>query len=539
VVVVGGGHNGLTCACYLARAGLKVGVFERRSIVGGAAVTEEFHPGFRNSTASYTVSLLHPKVIRELRLAEHGLTIIPRPMQNFLPLPDGSAFCAGPTLSDTLRALEPRSRADAVRLPQFYAMLERAVAVLRSLLLKTPPADLSSWRERLGLLALGHEIAQLAPETQREVHEIMTRSAGELLDGWFEDEALKALHGFDAVVGSFQSPYTPSSAYVLLHHVFGEVNGRSGVWGHALGGMGAISQALAAEARRLGVEIHTDSPVEQILTEGAGRAPGRARAVAIQLGDGRRIGARRIAANVDPRRLYLTLIDRAVLPAEFTARIERYRCESATFRMNLALSELPSFSAMPGPGAHLGAGIILAPSLAYMDRAWLDARASGCSRAPIIEMLIPSTLDASLAPAGAHVASVFCQHFAYRLPDGRSWDEQRDGTADLIIDTIETYAPNFRRSVIGRLALSPVDLEQRFGLTGGDIFHGALGLDQLWAARPVVGYGDYRSPLEGLYLCGSGAHPGGGVSALPGHNAAREILKDSRRLRRFITNKKG
>jgi len=529
VVVIGGGHNGLTCACYLARAGLKVLILERRSVVGGAAVTEEFHPGFRNSTASYTVSLLNPKVIRDLRLAEHGLTVLERPLQNFLPLPDGTGFCAGPTLADTTAAVQQRSPADAARLPAFHAMLERVLGYVRGLLLKTPPASLHGARDLWGLLSMGRALRRLPSETQHEVHELLTRSAGDVLDAWFESDALKALHGFDAVVGAFQSPYAPTSAYVLLHHALGEVNGKPGVWGHAVGGMGAITQAMAQEAMRLGVHIRTQAPVAALATESA--RGNRVRVSAVRLADGTSVEAAIVAANVDPKTLFLALLEPRALPAEFRARIERYRCESATFRMNVALSELPRFEARPPEpraGAHLASGIIIAPSLAYLDRAYLDARASGWSHAPIIEMLIPSTIDPTLAPAGAHVASLFCQHFTYSLPHGRNWRSERERAADLILDTVDAYAPNFKRSVVGRLVLSPLDLEERFGLPRGDIFHGALGLDQLWAARPALGHGDYRTPVQGLYLCGSGSHPGGGVTGVPGHNAAREILRDRR-----------
>lgn len=527
VIVVGAGHNGLTCACYLARAGLKVVVLERRAVVGGAAVTEEFHPGFRNSTASYTVSLLHPKILRDLKLADHGLTLVERPMQNFLPLADGTAFCAGPTLADTLTAVQQRSPADAERLPAFHAMLRRAVDYLRRLALATPPGGLHGPRDLWTLLTLGRQLRRLPIETQRDLHEILTRSAGDLLDGWFESDALKALLGFDAVVGAFQSPYTPGSAYGMLHHAIGEVNGKTGQWGHAVGGMGSITQAMAREATRLGVEIRTEAPVAAVTTQSA-RA-GRIRVTGVQLAGGSALHASIVAANVTPKRLFLELIDRDVLPADFTRRIERYRSESATLRMNVALSELPRFEALPNPGPHLASGILIAPSLGYMDRAYLDARDSGWSRAPIIELLIPSTLDATLAPRGAHVASLFCQHFRYDLPDGRTWREERERAAAAVIDAVTDRAPNFRQSILGTLILSPADLEERFGLTRGDIFHGALGLDQLWAARPVLGHGHYRTPVAGLYLCGSGSHPGGGVSGLPGHNAAREVLRDRRR----------
>jgi len=529
VAIIGAGHNGLSCACYLARSGLKVGIFESRGIAGGAAVTEEFHPGFRNSTASYTVSLLHQQVIRDLRLPEHGLRIIERPMQNFLPLGGTSPrnFCVGPGSSDTRAALAAFSPKDADRLADYYRMVERVVAFLRDLLLRTPPANLRRARDLLGLLNLGNTFRKLPATAQHEVHELFTRSAGELLDGWFESDAIKALLGFDAVVGAFQSPYAPGSGYVLLHHAFGETNGKSGVWGHAIGGMGSITQAMVKEATRLGVDIHLDSAVAQVRAHHSS-ADGPACATGLLLSDGREIRADRIAANINPRLLFTRLIDAALLPEEFRSRIQRYRCESATFRMNLALSELPRFTGMPGQGAHLGAGIIIAPSLEYMDQAYLSARSQGISQAPIVEMLIPSTIDDSLAPPGAHVASLFCQHFRYQLPDGRSWEQERDAAADRVIDTVTAHASNFRHSIVARLTLSPLDLEQRFGLLGGDIFHGALGLDQIWAARPLLGFGNYRTPLRRLYMCGSGTHPGGGVTAVPGHNAAREIIKDHR-----------
>ncbi|HEY1900066.1 MAG TPA: NAD(P)/FAD-dependent oxidoreductase [Steroidobacteraceae bacterium] len=529
VAIIGAGHNGLTCACYLARAGLKVGVFERRGIAGGTAVTEEFHPGFRNSTASYTVSLLHQQVIRDLRLKDHGLRIIERPMQNFLPLGEGPQqrnFCVGPNSVDTRAALAAFSPKDADRLTDYYRMLDRVVAFLRDLLLRTPPANLRRTRDLLGLLSMGNAFRKLPATAQYEVHELFTRSAGELLDGWFESDAIKALLGFDAVVGAWQSPYSPGSGYVLLHHAFGETNGKTGAWGHAIGGMGSITQAMAAEARRLGVDIQLDAGVERVCVTDSHN--GRGLATGLQLQDGRQIGACRIAANINPRLLFTRLIAATALPDDFLARIQRFRCESATFRMNVALSELPHFNGMPANGPHLGAGIIMAPSLDFMDRAYLSARTAGMSQTPIVEMLIPSTIDDSLAPPGAHVASLFCQHFRYQLPNGRRWQDERDTAANLIIDTVSRHAPNFRGSIVGTLALSPADLEERFGLLGGDIFHGALGLDQIWAARPLLGYGDYRTPVRGLYLCGSGAHPGGGVTAVPGHNAAREIIKDHR-----------
>jgi phytoene dehydrogenase-like protein len=523
-IVIGGGHNGLVCACYLAGAGLKVRVLERRAVLGGAAVTEEFAPGFRNSTAAYTVSLLNPKVIRELRLAEHGLKIVERPFANFLPLPDGRSFRLGPTTADTQKELARFSARDAERLPSYYRTIEAAADTLRALVLATPPNLGGGWRNALRALGLGGRFACLSRSAQRDLWDLVTRSAGELLDWWFESDPVKAAFGFDAQVGHFASPWSPGSAYVLLHHAFGEVNGKRGTWGHALGGMGAVSEAIAKEARARGVEITSGAEVIAVRVKGG-------RAASVALSDGSEIEAQSIAAGVNPKLLYLKLLEPGALDAEFRSRIERWRCASGTFRMNVALSELPDFTCAPGKHAqpHHSSGIIIAPSLAYMERAYFDARTQGYSREPIVEMLIPSTVDTSLAPAGAHVASLFCQHFDPVLPNGRSWDDAKEAAADAVVETVNRHAPNFKASIIARRILSPLDLERDFGLVGGDIFHGALTLDQLFSARPVLGYADYRSPVRGLYLCGSGAHPGGGVTGAPGHNAAREILRDFRR----------
>jgi phytoene dehydrogenase-like protein len=347
-----------------------------------------------------------------------------------------------------------------------------------------------------------------------------------MLDYWFESDPIKAAFGFDAVVGNFASPYSAGSAYVLLHHAFGEVNGKKGTWGHAIGGMGAITQAIATEARAHGVEITTDAGVAKVLSRN-GRATG------VVLDDGTEIAARAVIGNLNPKLLYLKLVDAAELDAaepDFRERMNRWQCGSGSFRMNVALSELPDFSCAPGTNAqpHHSSGIVIGPSLAYLDRAYDDAKQLGLSREPIVEVLIPSTLDDTLAPKGQHVASLFCQQFNPVLPDGKTWDDRRDEAADLIIDTVTKYAPNFKRSILARQILSPLDLERQFGLVGGDIFHGRLSLDQLFSARPMLGHADYRSPLKGLYLCGAGAHPGGGVTGAPGHNAAREVLKDFR-----------
>ena len=533
-VIIGGGHNGLTCAAYLAAAGLSVCVAERRLVVGGAAVTEEFHPGFRNSTASYTVSLLDPQVIRDLKLAEHGLSIRERPFANFLPLPNGEYLKVGGGIAATQAEVAKFSRSDADALPSYYAMLDRIAAVLRDMLGVTPPNIRAGTAQDVAalfdLMKSGRKLRALSLPERRDLVDLFTKSAGDVLDRWFESEPIKAVFGFDAVVGNFASPYTPGSAYVLLHHVFGEVNGKPGQWGHALGGMGAITQAMAAECTARGVVLRTNAPVARVIVK-AGRAAG------VELESGDVIEAARVIANVTPKLLFERLVAPEHLPDDFRARIAGYRCGSGTFRMNVALSELPDFKALPGrvPQPHHGSGIIMAPSLAYMERAYFDARTDGWSRAPIVEMLIPSTVDPSLAPPGMHVASLFCQHANPELGaviPGRTWDDVREEVADVMIAAVNGFAPNFAGSVLGRRILSPLDLEREFGLTSGDIFHGALSLDQLFSARPVLGHADYRMPVRGLYLCGSGAHPGGGVTGIPGRNAAREIVRDARR-RRF------
>ncbi len=528
-VIVGGGHNGLVCAAYLAAAGLNVTVLERRNVVGGAAVTEEFHPGFRNSVAAYTVSLLNPKVIRDLELQKHGLHVVERRVSNFLPLDDGQYLQVG--AGRTAAEVAKFSARDAARLEAYGERLDVIADVLRELVLETPPnVTASGWADALPQLLLGarlgRRLGKLSLPMRRELLALFAKSAGDYLDGWFESAPIKAAYGFDGIVGNYASPYTPGSAYVLLHHVFGEVNGRKGAWGHAIGGMGAITQAMARAAERRGVEIRLGCAVREVVVEG-GRATG------IVTDKGERIRARCVVSNLNPKLLYGALIDPGALDADFRERMQAWRCGSGTFRMNVALAELPDFTVLPGRtlADHHTAGIIMAPSLQYMDRAYIDARSSGWSKQPIVEMLIPSTLDGSLAPPGQHVASLFCQHVAPALPDGASWDAHREEVADLMIDLVNRHAPNFRAAVLGRQILSPLDLERTFGLVGGDIFHGALGLDQLFSARPTLGHADYRGPLKGLYMCGSGTHPGGGVTGAPGHNAAREILLDFRRRR--------
>ncbi len=518
-LIIGGGHNGLVCACYLAAKGLSVRVLERRGVVGGAAVTEEFHPGFKNSTASYTVSLLNPKIIRDLNLHEHGLRVVERPFSNFLPLSDTEYIKVGGTLAATLTEVARFSARDAVRLPAYYQMLDRVADVLKDLLLETPPNVGGGLHDLIQAWKTGKRFKALDMDARRDVLDLFTKSAGEMLDQWFESAPIKACFGFDSVVGNFASPYTPGSAYVLLHHVFGEVNGKPGIWGHAIGGMGAITQAMAAEALARGVEISLNAPVAKLLVrDGA--------AYGVVLEEGSEILAKNVVSNLNPKLLFQKIVPTEFVPPSFTQRVAGYQCGSGTFRMNVALDELPRFTCHPEPGLHHSSGIIMAPSLRYMEQAFFDARTHGWSKNPIVEILIPSIVDDSLAPAGKHVASLFCQHVSPILPDGRSWDDAREDVADLMLDTVNKFAPNFKASVIARQIHSPLDLERNFGLVGGDIFHGALTLNQLFSARPILGYGDYRTPIKKLYQCGSGTHPGGGVTGVPGHNAAREILRD-------------
>jgi phytoene dehydrogenase-like protein len=418
---------------------------------------------------------------------------------------------------------------DAARLDDYHARLDAVADVLRTLVLETPPNvveghPLAALGGLIKTGRLARRLRRLGLDGQRDFVDLFTGSASAYLDGWFESDPIKAAYGFDGIVGNYASPYTPGSAYVLLHHCFGEVNGRRGVWGHAIGGMGAITQAMAKSAAARGAAIRLSAAVREVVIE-------RGRAVGVRLDGGEVVRAAAIVANVNPKLLYLDLIDAAALPPGFRARMEKYRCGSGTFRINVALAELPDFSALPGRALaeHHAAGIILAPSLAYMEQAYFDARATGWSRRPIVELVIGSALDDSLAPRGRHVASLFCQHVAPQLPDGSSWDDHRDKVADLMIATVDRYAPNFSRAVLGRQIFTPLDLERTFGLVGGDIFHGALDLGQLFSARPLLGHADYRGPIPALYMCGAGTHPGGGVTGAPGHNAAREVLRDFRR----------
>ena len=519
-IIIGGGHNGLVCGFYLARAGLKVRILERRDVIGGAAVTEEFHPGFRNSTASYTVSLLRPKVIKDMRLHERGWRIIERTISNFFPHEGGYLKLGGGT-ARTQAEFARFSQKDAETFPRYEAALERVAEVLRDMSLKTPPNAGGGLRDLLALAAQGKRMSGLDIEAQRDVMDLFVKSARSFLESWYENDFIQAAFGFDAVVGNYAGVDSPGSAYVLLHHVFGEINGKKGMWGHSVGGMGAITKYMAEACVEAGCEISLEAPVAKVLGDGK-------KVAGVRLESGEEIIAPIVAANVGPALLFRQLVDRADLTPEFARRMDNFKAGSGTFRMNVALSELPSFTVLPGSekAEHHTAGIIISPTLDYMDKAFIDAKSKGWSDEPIVEMKLPTSVDDSLAPPGQHIASLFCQQFAPVLPDGRSWDDEREKAAELIIDTVTKHAPNFRSSIIATQIHSPLDLERKFGLIGGDIMHGHMTLDQLWSARPVLGHGDYRAPIKGLYMCGSGTHPGGGVTGAPGHNAAHEILRD-------------
>lgn len=526
VAILGGGHNGLVCAAYLARASLRVVVLEQNPVSGGAAVTEEFHPGFRNSVASYAVSLLHPKVIADLHLEQQGLHIIERPAANFWPTLKGTGLVMPHGTANRQRAIAALSTRDAERLPAYEAMLERAAAVLRTLLLQTPPNAGGGWGEWWKTLQVGRQLHGLGLAEQQVLVDLFTQSVSELLDRWFEHDLVKAAFAFDGIVGTLASPSTPGTAYVLLHHCFGEVNGKSGVWGHAIGGMGSITRAMARAAEAAGAVIRTNAAVAEVNDDGR-------KVTGLTLRNGEVIRAKAVAANIPPKLLFRDFLSDTVVETAVRERFTAISSGSGTFRMNVALSELPDFSCRPGAQQqpHHGAGIVVGESIGYLDRAYHTAMLEGWSREPVVEILIPSTIDDTLAPPGRHVASLFVQHVQPRLPSPRSWQDpsEKQAFADLVIDTVSRHAPNFRAAILGRQVLSPWDLEQRFGLVDGDIFHGQLRLGQLFSARPVLGSADYRLPVAGLYLCGSGAHPGGGVTGLPGHNAAREILRDFRR----------
>jgi phytoene dehydrogenase-like protein len=526
-IIIGAGHNGLVAAGYLARAGLRVLVLERRHVVGGACVTEETFPGFKVSTAAYVNSLFHKAIVRDLRLAGYGYQVLARDPSSFTPFPDGRSLLMGPDADLTRKEIAKFSVRDAERYPHYEAMLERVADVIEPTLTLSPPDLLKPrLRDLHRLFSLGRAFRRLGPGAGEAV-EILTGAARTILDRWFESEQLKATLATDAIIGAMASPSMPGTAYVLFHHVMGETEGKRGVWGYVRGGMGGLTQALAAAARDLGATIRCGAEVARILVrDGA--------AVGVALAGGEEYHAPIVASNADARVTFLRLLDARALPADFVAAVERIGYESASLKINVALAEVPSFLALPGsgPGPQHRGTIHICPDQDYIERAFDDAKYGRPSARPVLECTIPSVVDPTVAPPGRHLMSMFVQYAPYALREG-SWDDQREAFADRCFDLLEEYAPGFKRSVLARQVLTPLDLERIFNLTGGNIFHGAMTPSQLFAFRPVPGYARYRTPIRGLYLCGAAAHPGGGVMGTPGLNAAREIL-GRRRLRASV-----
>jgi phytoene dehydrogenase-like protein len=522
-IIIGAGHNGLVAAAYLARAGKKVLVLERREVIGGCTVTEELWPGFKVSTASYVNSLFRPEIIRDLDLKRHGFAMIPRSPSSFTPLPDGRYLLMGPDKEMTHREVSKFSRRDADNLPKYEAMLERVAAFLEPMLVQTPPNPWSNAPADLIQLAkTAWSFRKLGDDDGKQAIEILTGAANPILDRWFESEEVKTTISTDAIIGAFATPSMPGTAYVLFHHVMGECDGARGVWGYVRGGMGGLANAIASAAKERGAEIKVNAPVSRILIKGG-------QAVGVALANGDEYHADKVVSCVDANVTFLRLIDVKDLPAKFVESVKHLDYSSASCKINLALSEVPNFTCLPGNGVgpqHHGT-IHISPNRAYIEKAFDCAKYGYISDNPVIEATIPSSLDNTLTPQGKHVMSMFTQYFPYKLaPDAGTLEENKKRYAERCIDIMTEYAPNFRRSVLNYQVLAPADLESVFGLTGGNIMQGVMSLSSLAFMRPLPGYADYRTPVKGLYLCGAATHPGGGVMGACGYNAAREILKD-------------
>jgi phytoene dehydrogenase-like protein len=522
VIIVGGGHNGLVAAAYLARAGRRVLVLERREMVGGCSVTEEIWPGYKVSTAAYLSSLMQERVIRDLELEHFGYHVDAKDPAFFSAFPDDRYLFMWQDERKTLSEIAKFSEYDAAIYPAYENQLERISKVVESLLLTTPPEfPPRSMGDLLDYLKLAAKFAGLGARDTIALVKIFTKSAADLLDEWFESEQVKVTLATDGVIGANGGPRSPGTAYILLHHVMGGVGGKRGLWGFVRGGMGGVSNAIADSARFHGATIRTSAPVEKILSNGGGVR-------GVVLHGGEEIYAPIVASNLTPHQTFLRLMDVRELPEQLIAPLGAYRSEGTSCKINLALNGLPDFRATPGtPGPQHRATMHICPSIEYVERAWDDAKYGKPSHAPLIEMTIPTMYDASLAPPGKHIMGIFLQYAPYTLRES-NWDEQREPFANRVIELIEEYAPGFRSRIEHMQVLTPLDLERRFGLTGGNIFHGEMSLDQMFVMRPVPGCARYRTPVRGLYLCGSGTHPGGGVMGAPGHNAAREILKHER-----------
>ena len=519
-IIIGGGHNGLTTAAYLARAGRKVLVLERRQVLGGAAVTEEVFPGFRFSVCSYVVSLLRPEIIRELDLPRHGLEILPLD-GTFTPMPSGDYLWRVNDHAKTRREIARHSRLDAEAYDEYGRAMVEMGRFVKPILSMLPPDPTSlDPRGLKQLLFLLQRFRKLTRQDQYNQVQLMTMSAVDFLDQWFETDVLKATMSASGIIGTFLGVRSPGTAYVLLHHYMGEIDGAFRSWGLARGGTGAISNAIAGAARAAGVEVRSGAPVAKIVVRGN-------RANGVVLNNGDEIHADVVASSVDPRLTFLRLLDTGTLPDDFVEDIHRYKFRGSSAKVNLALDALPDFTCLPGPGPHLRGAISISPSVDYMERAYDDAKYGRFSRNPYIDIVIPSLTDPSVAPPGKHVMSCFVQYAPYHLNDG-SWDDQRDLLGDTVINTLAEYAPNIRTIVRDRQVLTPLDLEREWGLSEGNIFQGELTLEQLFFLRPAPGWAQYRTPVANLYMCGSATHPGGGIMGAPGRNAAFRILADTR-----------
>ena len=516
VIVIGGGHNGLTAAAYLARAGRRVLVLERRHVVGGAAVTEEIFPGFKFSVCSYVVSLLRPEIIRDLDLPRHGLEILPLD-GTFTPMPNGDYLWRVDDHARTRREIARHSKLDAEAYDEYGKAMVEMARFVKPILNMTPPDPMSlDPRELAKLLSILKRFRRLADADRYNQIQLMTMSASDFLDQWFETDVLKATMAASGIIGTFLGVRSPGTAYVLLHHYMGEIDGAFRSWGFARGGTGAISNAIAGAAREAGVEIRTEAAVGRISVKN-GEAAG------VVLTNGDELAADLVLSSVDPNLTFLKFIDGTELPGEFVDEVRRYKFRGSSGKVNLALDALPNFLCLPGDGPHLRGALSISPSVDYMERAYDDAKYGEFSRRPYIDMVIPTLTDPSVAPPGKHILSCFVQYAPYTLATG-TWDDRREAFGDTVIDTIAEYAPNIRDIVLHRQVLTPLDLEREFGLTEGNIFQGELTLEQLFFARPVPGWAQYQTPIRKLWMCGSATHPGGGIMGAPGRNAARRIL---------------
>ncbi|MFA6236028.1 MAG: NAD(P)/FAD-dependent oxidoreductase [Bacteriovorax sp.] len=519
-IIVGAGHNGLVTAGYLARAGYKVAVFEARYIVGGCAVTEEIFPGYKISSLSYVNSLFRPEIIRDLKLKDFGFEMMPRNPSSFTPFPNNKYLLMGPDKEMNRREISKFSVRDAEMYPKYEAMLESLAEFLEPVMTMTPltPAK-SSIGDYMSYLKFA---LKKHGKIKKEWHELMrflTGSSADMLNHWFLSEELKVTLATDAVIGSNASPSTPGTSYVLFHHVMGECNGVKGVWGYMRGGMGGLTQSLAKSCQALGVDIFTSTPVEKILTKDG--------AVIGVVALGNEYHSKIVASGATPRITFEKLLSPDQLPEAFLSDVKRINYDSASIKVNLALSELPDFTACPGKTLgpqHMGT-IHISPSMQYIEEAYADSVAGRWSKNPILECSIPTSVDNTLAPPGMHIMNIFTQYGPYNLKTGTTWDQEKEAYGDRVVEVLSQYAPNIKNAIVHRQVITPMDMEREYNLTGGSLHHGRLSLDQMFNMRPVPGFADYTTPIKGLYMCASGSHPGGGVMGTPGWNAARTILK--------------